>query len=140
MTVPAALANDLYVVLTARGIALSKERLANALTLDQRAALNRWLLDRTLRIVAEFLGRMDRCLVVTACPEVLGTAARAGTRVLERSARGHNDAAKAGSREVIALGARRIAFIPADLPDLTAAALEEFVARGLAADFVLAPD
>src|SRR5689334_24313158 len=113
----ASVRRDLYVVLTSRGIALSKVRLSNALTLDQRMELNRWLVDRTLSAIASFLRDMQRCVVVTACEEVLGTAERAGARVLERAAQGHNDAAKAGAAEVIALGARSIAFVPADLPD-----------------------
>jgi len=140
MTVTDSLSDDLYVVLTSRGVALSKARLASALTLDQRIELNRWLIDRTLEVIASFLKNMQRCAVVTGCEEVLDTAARAGARVLERAPGGHNDAAKAGAAEVIALGATRIAFVPADLPDLTPEALHEFVARGATADFVLAPD
>jgi len=140
MTVTDSLSDDLYVVLTSRGVALSKARLASALTLDQRIELNRWLIDRTLEVIASFLKDMARCVVVTACEEVLGRSARAGARVLERAPGGHNDAAKAGAAEVIALGATRIAFVPADLPDLTPEALHEFVARGATADFVLAPD
>jgi 2-phospho-L-lactate guanylyltransferase len=140
MTVTTSAPDDLYVVLTSRGVALSKGRLANAMTIDERVALNRWLVDRTLTVIASFLIRMERCVVVTACGEVLGMANRAGARVLERAPQGHNDAAKAGAAEVIALGARRVAFVPADLPDLTPAALHEFVARGQSADFVLAPD
>jgi 2-phospho-L-lactate guanylyltransferase len=140
MTTSVVIEDDLYVVLTARGIALSKARLADALTLDQRVELNRWLLARTLRTVAQWLRDMNRCIVVTACSEVLGAARGAGARVLEQPARGHNDAAKAGAVQVARLGARRIAFLPADLPDLTPAALEAFVARARDADFVLAPD
>jgi len=140
MTAAASVPDDLYVVLTSRGVALSKARLANALTLDQRIELNRWLIDRTLDVIASFLTDMARCVVVTACEEVLGRASRAGARMLERAAQGHNDAAKAGAAEVIALGARRIAFMPADLPDLTPEALHEFTGRGSSADLVLAPD
>ena len=136
----APLAHDLYVVLTSRGIELSKARLADALTLAERSELNRWLLGRTLSVIAEWLGSMDRCLVVTACAEVFGTARHAGARVLERPARGHNDAARAGAAQVAVFGARKIVFLPADLPDLTPAALDEFVARAVAADFVVAPD
>jgi 2-phospho-L-lactate guanylyltransferase len=140
MTLTDSLPDDVYVVLTSRGVALSKARLANALTLDQRIELNRWLIDRTLGVIASFLNDMQRCVIVTGCDEVLRTGARAGARVLERAPGGHNDAAKAGAAEVIALGATRIAFVPADLPDLTPEALHEFVARGATADFVLAPD
>ena len=116
----APLAHDLYVVLTSRGIELSKARLADALTPAERAELNRWLLGRTLSVIAQWLGSMDRCLVVTACAEVFGTAQHAGARVLERPARGHNDAAQAGAAQVALFGARKIVFLPADLPDLRA--------------------
>ena len=140
MGIPASLADDLYVVLTSRGIALSKARLANALTLAERSALNRWLLGRTLSVIGEWLEHMDRCLVVTACDEVRATAERARTRVLQQPASGHNDAAKAGAAGVAALGARRIVFLPADLPHLTPEALDAFVARAVSAEYVLAPD
>jgi 2-phospho-L-lactate guanylyltransferase len=138
--IPASLAENLFVVLTSRGIALSKERLATALSPAERSALNRWLVGRTLGVIAQWLGRMNRCLVVTACSEVLAAAERSGARVLERPASGHNDAATAGAARVAALGARRIIFLPADLPHLTAQALDAFVARAVSADYVLAPD
>jgi 2-phospho-L-lactate guanylyltransferase len=140
MGIPATLSSDLYVVLTSRGIALSKERLAGALTIAERSELNRWLLGRTLSVLATWLEDMDHCLVVTACSEVLGTAQRAGARVFQQPASGHNDAAKAGAAQVAGLGARRIVFLPADLPDLTPEALDAFVARAISADYVLAPD
>ena len=140
MGMSASLASDLYVVLTSRGIALSKERLAGALSAAERSELNRWLLARTLSVIAQWLDRMDRCLVVTACSEVLATAERAGTRVLQQPASGHNAAAKAGAAQVATLGARRIVFLPADLPELTPEALDAFVARAVSADYVLAPD
>lgn len=44
---------SLYVVLTMRGIALSKPRLESALSALERAELNRWLLARTLKTVSE---------------------------------------------------------------------------------------
>src|SRR5215211_692147 len=63
MSAAALLPPDFYVVLTSRGIALSKARLSGALTVNQRAELNRWLLDRTLSVLSTWLRSMERCVV-----------------------------------------------------------------------------
>ena len=131
-----------YAVLAMRGIRESKQRLAHAVPSEERAALNRWLLDRTLGVVREWLGGMQRCVFISACDEALAIARDAGARVLSETggAGGHNHAAAEGSAQAVALGARTIVVLPCDLPELTREALDEFTAQGERADFVIAPD
>ena len=103
-------AEGTYAVLAMRGIRESKTRLAGAVPPPQRAVLNRWLLERTLGVVHEWLGDLTRCVFVSACDEALGIAWTAGawTLVDEGGARGHNQAAEQASAHAITLGARRI--------------------------------
>src|SRR5687767_1151165 len=125
-----------------RGIRESKQRLAKAVSPADREALNRWLLDRTLGVVRDWLGDMGRCVFVSACDDALEIAREAGARPLGETggAGGHNHAAAEGSSHAIALGARTIAMLPCDLPELTREALDDFAAQAVRADFVIAPD
>jgi 2-phospho-L-lactate guanylyltransferase len=130
----------LHVVLTMRGIRDSKQRLESALSAAERAELNHRLLMRTLGVVSRWLGDPQACLFVSACGEALSIAAHAGARVLDRPARGHNDAAAAGMSDAAARGARGVMFLPCDLPLLSASALDAFSALFDLRNLVLAPD
>lgn len=133
---------SLHVVLTMRGIALSKRRLEGALAAPARAQLNRWLLSRTLATVGEWLGDMQRCVIVSVCGEALALARAAGAHGLDEpgGARGHNHAAAVGLAQAAARGASKAMMLPCDLPLLSACALDDFGARAETADLVLAPD
>ena len=135
-------AASLHVVLTMRGIALSKRRLERALTASERAQLNRWLLARTLKTVGEWLGDMQRCVMVSVCGEALGLARDAGARVVDEpgGACGHNHAAAVGLACAAGLGARKVMMLPCDLPLLSTSALDDFAERADMTDLVLAPD
>jgi 2-phospho-L-lactate guanylyltransferase len=133
---------ELYIVLTMRGIGSSKRRLESAVDAATRAELNRWLLGRTLGIVEQWLGGMDRCIFVSACAEALGVARRAGAWVVDEpgGALGHNHAAAVGVERAAALGASDVMMLPCDLPLLNAAALDAFAALRDERTLVLAPD
>ncbi|HYC49165.1 MAG TPA: 2-phospho-L-lactate guanylyltransferase [Burkholderiales bacterium] len=133
---------ELYAVVTMRGIRESKSRLAGAVSAEERAALNRWLLERTLRVVRAWLEDMERCVFVSPCEEALALARAAGAEALPESggAGGHNHAAGEGATRAMALGARTIVMLPCDLPELSQEALEALVAQAGRADFVIAPD
>src|SRR6185503_20560471 len=134
--------HGLFVVLAMRGIRQSKKRLAGAVSDDERAALNRWLLDRTLPVIRNWLGAMERCIFVSPCDEALQIAAEAGAHALAEpgGAGGHNHAAAVGAAHAAALGARRVMMLPCDLPLLTEGALDEFVAHSPHANLTLAPN
>ena len=142
MMAPAVPHGKFHVVLAARGIMLSKSRLATVLTPSAHASLNRMLLTRTLAVVAAWLGDMTQCIVVSACPEALELAANNGARPFAEpgGAGGHNHAAAVGAEHARVLGAKRVMMLPADLPDLTPHALEAYAANAARADLVVAPD
>lgn len=132
----------LHVVLTMRGIALSKRRLEGALDVSERARLNRWLLERTLATLRGWLPDMQQCVMVSVCREALALARAAGARTLDEpgGALGHNHAAAVGLANVRACGARKVMLLPCDLPLLNADALDDFAQRSGKTDLVLAPD
>ena len=130
----------LHVVLTMRGIRDSKQRLESALSPAERAELNHGLLVRTLGVVSRWLDDPQRCLFVSACGEALTLAGKAGMRVLDRPARGHNDAAAGGVSDALARGAHGVMFLPCDLPLLSDGALDAFAKLFDGHNFVIAPD
>lgn len=134
--------DSLHVVLTMRGIALSKRRLESALDVAERAQLNRWLLERTLATLRGWLPDMQRCVMVSVCSEALALARAAGAVTLDEpgGALGHNHAAAVGLAHARACGARKAMMLPCDLPLLSACALDDFAQRADKADLVLAPD
>ena len=132
----------LYVVLTMRGVRLSKRRLEVAVSAAERERLNRWLLARTLETVGSWLDGLERCVFVSVCDEALACARRAGALTLEEpgGARGHNHAAGVGVAHAARLGAEKAMLLPCDLPYLSADALDDFAARASLYGLVLAPD
>jgi 2-phospho-L-lactate guanylyltransferase len=139
---PATSTTGLYVVLTMRGIHSSKRRLESAVDAAQRAELNRWLLARTLRVVEQWLGGMERCIFVTACAEALAIAQAAGSSAIDEpgGALGHNHAAAVGLAHAASIGARDVMMLPCDLPLLGGEALDAFAALRDERTLVLAAD
>jgi 2-phospho-L-lactate guanylyltransferase len=133
----------LWTVVPVRGIAEGKSRLAAALDADARAGLNRQLIAHTLRVVAEWRGDLNHCVVVSSCRETLALAAHLGAAVLDEGtvARGLNAAAAQGTAYAGGHGARQALVLACDLPRLGADAL---VAMAQAAEserhLVIAPD
>jgi 2-phospho-L-lactate/phosphoenolpyruvate guanylyltransferase len=116
----------LWTVLPVRGIARGKTRLASVLDEAARARLNRWLFTRTLDVIERWRGDLARCVVVSRCAEVFEMASARGAAVIcEIDARSdQNRAASAGAIYAMQCGARKLALLPADLPDMNAEALE----------------
>lgn len=142
MSDPETVRPGLHVVLTMRGIHSSKRRLESAVDPARRAELNRWLLARTLGVVEQWLGGMNRCIFVTACAEALATAKAAGTFAIDEpgGALGHNHAAGVGLAHASSAGARDVMMLPCDLPLLSASALDAFAGLRDEQTLVLAPD
>ncbi|HTE14602.1 MAG TPA: 2-phospho-L-lactate guanylyltransferase [Burkholderiales bacterium] len=133
----------LHVVLPHRGVAAGKSRLSAVLDDAARSELNRWLLSRTLRIVAACLGEAQRCVVVSPCISTLTLARHAGASTLTERvpALGLNAALAQGAAYAAMLGAQRLLILPCDLPLLDIAAWEAMLALpGSDGDVVVAPD
>ena len=94
----------------------SKRRLAHLLSADERADLISRFLDTLLLTLSATPG-IDRTLVVTCDPAVVGLAQRRGADVLlETAADGLNTAAARGMAHAAAQGATAALLLPADLP------------------------
>ena len=133
----------LWTVVPVRGIAEGKSRLAAALDPAARARLNRQLIEHTLRVVAEWRGDLNHCVIVSSCRETLAMAVHLGAAVFDEGtvARGLNAAAAQGAAYAGSQGARQALVLACDLPSLDADAL---VAMAQAAEserhLVIAPD
>lgn len=133
----------LWVVLPARGVGQGKSRLAPVLDIAARTRLNRWLLKRTLGIIARWQGSLCRCIVVSSCAQTLLIAKRAHALALTepRPGRGLDRAVDHAVGEAIRQGARRVLVLPSDLPTLSVAALDALAVRAVAGNHcVIAPD
>jgi 2-phospho-L-lactate guanylyltransferase len=137
------IASSLWTVLPVSGIDRGKTRLAPVLGQIERARLNRWLLEHTLRVIAAWRGGLGRCIVVSGCARTLRLARAAGAIALRepQPRRGLNHAIAHAVRRALRCGARRVLILPCDLPALTATALDALIARSRPdARVVIAPD
>ena len=126
--------NHLLVIVPHRGVNAGKSRLSPVLNDVSRGRLNRWLLERTLRVVSTWLNDAQRCVVVSPCEVTLALARKAGAIALPENPDGHPQAHAAASglnaalaqaaAHAASLGAQRLLILPCDLPRVDAAALE----------------
>jgi 2-phospho-L-lactate guanylyltransferase len=116
---------SVYCLIPAKPYAESKTRLAPALSLEERAALIRRLLLRTVHLAREVVGSA----VVVSRDEALLEEVRAeGALGLVEEMPGLNPALTQAARFVEERGAAGVLVLPADLPLLTAADLEAILA------------
>ena len=120
---------DLWVVVPIRGIARGKTRLAPKLDAAARERLNRWLIERTFDVIAEWRGDLSTCVIVSRCPEVYAMAKGRGTPLVCESdpQSDQNRSASVGVEYALQHGARRAVLLPSDLPDMTPDALDELI-------------
>lgn len=133
----------LLVVVPHRGVNAGKSRLATVLTDVARGKLNRWLLARTVGVVAEWLGDAQRCVVVSPCEVTLALARKAGAVALPEQAgtTGLNDALAQAAAHAASLGAECVLILPCDLPRLDVEALDFIQTTALwGKDSAIAPD
>ena len=126
-----------------RGVLKGKSRLAPVLDVAERARLNRWLLKRTLGVIARWQGGLGRCIVVSSCAQTLLIAKRANACALAdpRPNRGLDRAVDYAVGEAIRRGARQMLVLPCDLPQLSVAALDALTNRAERRHHcVIAPD
>jgi len=131
---------QIWAVLPQRGLAHGKSRLADVLDAAARHELNRWLLDRTLDVVAHWLGDARRCVVVSPGEATLALAQAHGATVLRDAGAGLNAAVGQGAAYAAACGAMQCLILPCDLPLLDHAALRAMAACKTAGMAVIAPD
>jgi 2-phospho-L-lactate guanylyltransferase len=116
-------AADIWVVVPIKPFATAKQRLAGALTPAQRPQLARLMAEDVLETLAACRGILAGVLVITADAEAAALAEHYGVKVLR-------EPAAAGINQALTLAANALAgsgmiVVPADLPHISAAAIEQ---------------
>jgi 2-phospho-L-lactate guanylyltransferase len=118
---------SLWAIVPVKSIIRGKSRLAGVLSDEERAALNRDLLTRTL-LCLKSVPRIDQMLVISYDPEVLARARDVGaTTVQEGKKTNINNALRRATVAAKAYNASKIIIIPADLPFIKKEDLEIFL-------------
>ncbi|NMB63219.1 MAG: 2-phospho-L-lactate guanylyltransferase [Chloroflexi bacterium] len=118
---------SLWAIVPVKSIIRGKSRLAGVLSDEERAALNRDLLTRTL-LCLKSVSRIDQVLVISYDPEVLARARDLGaTTVQEGKKTNINNALRRATVAAKAYNASKTIIIPADLPFIKKEDLEIFL-------------
>lgn len=121
--------DSLIAIVPVKPLAESKSRLAGVLAENERVALTRKLLERTLLKLARARG-ITRVMVISRDEKVLKIARKFGAwSILETHAH-LNDALDQARRVCVANGARALLIVPADLPKLRVRDIENIIALG----------
>jgi 2-phospho-L-lactate guanylyltransferase len=128
------------VVIPVKPFDFAKQRLSGVLQPSQRAALARTMLVDVLNVVASAVAPSD-VIVVTASAEATEIAKRSRMQVLpEAAASDLNAAVEAASRHRMVQNAGGFLMLPADVPEITTAAIHQaFAALDQNFSLVLAP-
>jgi 2-phospho-L-lactate guanylyltransferase len=117
-----------WAVVPIRGLETAKTRLGGGLDAEERLELVTALLRRTLRATQDAAG-ITGTVVVTMDATAAGLAAEYGAIGLVERAPGLNPAIVAARSVAIARGATAILVLPADIPGVSADALDELLDR-----------
>jgi 2-phospho-L-lactate guanylyltransferase len=115
----------------------AKSRLMGVLAPEERVALVRRLLDRTLLKLTRARG-IARVAVISRDASALGLGRKYGAWSIPESNSGLNDALEQARRVCVANGARALLIVPADLPKLRVRDVERIIALGQDAPCVVA--
>jgi 2-phospho-L-lactate guanylyltransferase len=110
-----------------RGLETAKTRLGEDLDPEERVALVTNLLRRTL-VATRDARRIAGTVVVTMDPEAAGIATELRAIGLVERAPGLNAAIEAARSVAVARGATAVLVLPADLPSVSAGAIDELIA------------
>jgi 2-phospho-L-lactate guanylyltransferase len=132
---------SLTAIVPVKPFAEAKTRLRRVLSDEERCALARAMLARTLSVIGR-VGEIRQTLVVSRDPQALEEARGLGARpLLETGAGDLNAALREASEEAVREGADAILVIPADLPLLTLEDVRALVdLRSRPPVIVVAPD
>ena len=120
-----------WAVVPIRGLATAKTRLGPDLDPARRRALGEAMLRRTLEATRD-AGSIVGTVVVTKDPEVAGLAQAHGAVGLVEHLPGMNEAIDAARSVAVARGATAVLVLPADIPGVDAAAIDEIVVAAAA--------
>lgn len=110
--------SGLWAALPVKAVENAKQRLAPALSPDERQALFKLMVEHALETLAA-VDRLDGILVVSSDPFAISLARRHNARVLpDPTNAGHTEASTLGAKTLAAEGATGMIQIPGDLPAL----------------------
>jgi 2-phospho-L-lactate guanylyltransferase len=132
-------AGPVWAIVPAKPFAEAKSRLGPALNLEERSAVARRLLQRTVEVLLTVDG-LDRVLVVSRDPEALTLASGLGAEALAEKGDGLNSALTFASEHAVRQGAARILVLHSDLPMLTTPDVVNLLEAGKRAAVVIAHD
>lgn len=119
-----------WAIVPVKPLRRSKSRLASVLSDDQRARLSENMLLHTIRVLAE-VPKIERTLVVSRDPKALALAREHGARtVMERGSPELNQALSRATIVARGYGVSSVLILPADLPLIQAADIEQLIAHG----------
>jgi 2-phospho-L-lactate guanylyltransferase len=131
---------DCWAIIPVKPFRAGKSRLSGLLGSDDRAALNRRLFGRVLDVTLGIF-RPERIVVVTADTVLFTMMHGQGLHALEDTGRGLNAALGLAGRYALERGARAIAVLPCDLPQISVDDVTALVAAGVRSPCcVIAPD
>lgn len=117
----------MWIILPIKNIDQAKQRLAGALTADERRELFETMLRDVLGALADVRGKSG-VLIVSREPKAAALAAEFGAELLtEPLNEGQSTAVQRGVDWVKARGGRGVVTVPGDAPALTAAELDELI-------------
>jgi 2-phospho-L-lactate guanylyltransferase len=120
----------IWAIVPVKPLRRGKSRLAGMLTEEQRALLNRRLLEHTLTTLNE-IAEIEHTLVVSRDPAALALTREMGGRtVLEDGAPQFNTALQRATVVARAHGAHAILVLPADIPLITPADIRAMLRKG----------
>ncbi|SRR5581483_2135274 len=109
----------LWAIVPVKPLRRGKSRLAGALTEDERAELNRLLLERTIKTLSD-LKEVEQVLVVSRDSSALALARDLGARTVQEDGAPHlNTALKRATVVAQVYASRGVLVLPADLPLLS---------------------
>lgn len=123
----------MFVIIPAKPFEQSKVRLTPVLSVEQRVALSRQLLLRTIHLARQ----VGKVVVVSQSKSVRQLAKQAGAWALVETDMGLNAAVGQASHWAALRGVKSVLVLPTDLPLLTLADLREIVSLGQTAPAVV---
>jgi 2-phospho-L-lactate/phosphoenolpyruvate guanylyltransferase len=123
----------LWAIVPIRGLETAKTRLGGELDPEERLALVTEMLRRTL-VAARDASSIARTIVVTMDPAAAGMAGRHGAIGLVERVPGLNEAIRAARSVAVARGATAALVLPADLPRITAIAIDDLAGGATSPD------
>ncbi|MBI3739072.1 MAG: 2-phospho-L-lactate guanylyltransferase [Chloroflexi bacterium] len=131
----------LWAIVPVKPLRRGKSRLAGALTEDERAELNRLLLERTIKTLSD-LKEVEQVLVVSRDSSALALARDLGARTVQEDGAPHlNTALKRATVVAQVYASRGVLVLPADLPLLSQQDILTLIERATEPPVVvIAPD